>query len=157
MHEDNVKKVNINQSLNSTLTILGSHARKKNVNIKTNLDENLFEIECFPASINQVFVNVISNAIDATPNNTGNIRILTQKLKDHCLIQISDNGVGIEKKNIDKIFDPFFTTKEIGKGTGLGLSISYNIVKKHNGNITVNSTLNKETTFKIELPLAYFK
>ena len=157
LHEDNVKKVNINQSLNSTLTILGSHARKKNVNIKTNLDKNLFEIECFPASINQVFVNVISNAIDATPNNTGNIRILTQKLKDHCLIQISDNGVGIEKKNIDKIFDPFFTTKEIGKGTGLGLSISYNIVKKHNGNITVNSTLNKETTFKIELPLVYFK
>ena len=157
LHEDNVKKVNINQSLNSTLTILRSHARKKNVTIKTNLDENLFEVECFPASINQVFVNVISNAIDATPNNTGNIRISTQKLKDHCLIQISDNGVGIEKKNIDKIFDPFFTTKESGKGTGLGLSISYNIVKKHNGNITVNSTLNKETTFKIELPLAYFK
>lgn len=157
LNEDNVKKVNINQSVNSTLTIIGNHARKKNVNIETNLDKNLFEIECFPALINQVFVNVISNAIDATPNNTGNIVISTQKLKDNCLIQISDNGIGIDQKNIAKIFDPFFTTKEIGKGTGLGLSISYNIIKKHNGNITVNSTLNKETTFKIELPLAYLK
>ena len=157
LNEDNVKKVNINQSVNSTLTIIGNHARKKNVNIETNLDKNLFEIECFPALINQVFVNVISNAIDATPNNTGKIVISTQKLKDNCLIQISDNGIGIDQKNIAKIFDPFFTTKEIGKGTGLGLSISYNIIKKHNGNITVNSTLNKETTFKIELPLAYLK
>lgn len=157
LNEDNIKKVNINQSLNSTLTILGNHARKKNVNIETKLDKNLFEIECFPALINQVFVNVISNAIDATTNNTGNIIISTQKLKNKCLIQISDNGVGIDQKNIAKIFDPFFTTKEIGKGTGLGLSISYNIIKKHNGNIAVNSTLNKETTFKIELPLAYLK
>ena len=72
-----------------------------------------------------------------------------------CYIQFIDNGVGINKENITKTLDPFYTTKKIGEGTGLGLSISYNIVKKHHGNLVVQSIPHEKTCFKIELPLDF--
>lgn len=155
LDENDLKTIDLHENIESTLVILGSHARKKNVTINTNFDKQLSLIECFPASINQVIVNLISNAIDAVKLDEGEINISTKINNKTCLIHIVDNGKGISKKFIDKIFDPFFTTKEVGKGTGLGLSITYNIIKKHNGNIKVTSEENKGTSFKIELPLNF--
>ncbi len=155
LNEDDVKTIDINKSINSTLTILGSHAREKLVTITKQYTEESIKVECFPASINQVFVNLLTNAIDACPNNGGEINIKVYQNEKSCFIEVEDNGYGISKSNISKIFDPFFTTKGIGKGTGLGLSISYNIIKKHNGNISVESEQNRKTVFKLEIPLKY--
>jgi signal transduction histidine kinase len=152
LDENNVKKINLHENIKSTLVILGSHARIKNTTIKTHFDNNVKDIECFPASINQVIANIVANAIDAIKENTGQIDISTQNEKNFCKISIKDNGRGISEGDIKKIFDPFFTTKEVGKGTGLGLSISYNIIKKHNGSINVISGIGKGSTFIIDLP-----
>lgn len=155
LDESNVKSINLHQNIESTLLILGSHAREKNVKINKYFDSKTIKIDCFPASLNQVIANIISNAIDATERDQGEINITTSLDKNQCLIEISDNGIGIKQEDIGKIFDPFFTTKEIGKGTGLGLSISYNIIKKHKGNITVVSEIGKGTSFTIEIPSVY--
>ncbi len=155
LNENDVKTIDINKSINSTLTILGSHAREKLVTITKHYTEESIKVECFPASINQVFVNLLTNAIDACPNNGGEININVYQNEKSCFIEVEDNGYGISKSNISKIFDPFFTTKGIGKGTGLGLSISYNIIKKHNGSISVESEQNNKTVFKLEIPLKY--
>ena len=157
LNENDIKSIELSESIKSTLTILGSHARKKNINIEFQFSKSPILIKCFPALINQVFVNILSNSIDAVKENIGDIKIKTRQLNNTCFIEIIDNGVGIKEENLGKIFDPFFTTKEIGKGTGLGLSISYNIIKKHNGNFSVNSIPNKETSFTIELPLNFLK
>ena len=76
-----------------------------------------------------------------------------EKDKNKCIIQIKDDGCGMDEQTKEKIFNPFFTTKPVGQGTGLGLSISYKIIQSHNGQITVNSKLNEGTTFNIELPI----
>jgi len=155
LNENDIKTIDINKSINSTLTILGSHAREKLVTITKQYSEESIKVECFPASINQVFVNLLTNAIDACPNNGGEINIKVYQNDKSCFIEVEDNGYGISRSNINKIFDPFFTTKGIGKGTGLGLSISYNVIKKHNGSISVESEQNNKTVFKLEIPLKY--
>tara|TARA_Y100000766_G_scaffold169211_1_gene145286 strand:+ start:8432 stop:10309 length:1878 start_codon:yes stop_codon:yes gene_type:complete len=155
LNEDDVKVIDIKDAIESSLKILNSHAKQKKISISTQTNSNEILVECFPSSINQVFVNLISNAIDACPNENGEINVKASLQKNICLIKIRDNGCGIEKKNIAKIFDPFFTTKSIGKGTGLGLSISYNIIKKHNGNILVENNQKYGVCFTIEIPVKY--
>tara|TARA_Y100000589_G_scaffold323307_1_gene357643 strand:- start:7036 stop:8940 length:1905 start_codon:yes stop_codon:yes gene_type:complete len=152
LNEDDVKTIDINEAIESTLKILGSHAKNKKITISTNINSSPLNIECFPASINQVLVNLISNSIDACPNKNGEINVKAEIIENICVIKIKDNGCGIEEKNFGKIFDPFFTTKTIGEGTGLGLSISYNIIKKHNGSITVENNINKGACFTLEIP-----
>jgi signal transduction histidine kinase len=110
------------------------------------------EIECNPGQLNQVFVNIIMNALQALKNG-GILEIKSRKEADKLLITFSDNGDGIEPDVIDKIFDPFFTTKDINKGTGLGLSISYSIIQDHKGTLSVKSEPGAGTVFTIELPL----
>ena len=155
LDESNVKKIDLHENIKSTLVILGSHARNKQATINTQFDNEVKDIECFPASINQVIANIVANAIDSIEGENGAIEISTKLQNDSYIITIKDNGKGISEINTKKIFDPFFTTKEVGKGTGLGLSISYNIVKKHNGSINVISKLGKGSTFNIELPIRY--
>ena len=157
LNEDDVKIIDLKDAIESTLKILNSHAKQKKVSISTETNSNALLIECFPASINQVFVNLISNAIDACPSENGKINVKASIQKNICLIKIIDNGCGIEKNNIGKIFDPFFTTKSIGEGTGLGLSISYNIIKKHNGNILVENNQKYGVCFTLEIPIKYNK
>jgi signal transduction histidine kinase len=117
--------------------------------------QNIPEIECYAGRLNQVLMNILSNAIQAI-EETGTITIKTYLLDEKekmVVVSIQDSGVGISQENINKIFDPFFTTKDVGKGTGLGLAISMGIVKEHNGRIEVKSQLGKGSEFIIILPI----
>ena len=108
-------------------------------------------IECNPGQINQVFLNLLSNAAQAIKGE-GSITIATEEDEKNLYVKISDTGSGIPPDVVSKIFDPFFTTKDVGKGTGLGLSISYSIIKNHQGKIEVESQVGKGTTFTLTLP-----
>lgn len=114
--------------------------------------QNLKEIPCYPGQLNQVFTNLLDNAIDAIENK-GTITISTKLKKKHVLISIRDTGKGIPEENLRKILDPFFTTKEVGQGTGLGLSICQGIIEKHKGIIDVKSVIGKGTEFIVTLPI----
>lgn len=131
------------------LKIIGIELVKK-------LDENLPEIHGIPDAIEQLLVNLISNARDAMGNTKGSILISTRIFdKDNIELEITDQGVGIPDEYLSKIFTPFFTTKPAGKGTGLGMIIVMNAVEEHGGRIMVKSELNKGTTFTIILPIRH--
>jgi signal transduction histidine kinase len=141
----------IEEGLDAALTLL-THKMKGHVEVIKNYHFRQ-KIICNASKINQVFLNVIDNAVQAMPEQ-GVLIVESLESNNHCVIRISDNGQGIEESTQMKIFEPFFTTKEIGQGTGLGLAISYAIIKEHNGDIVVQSTTGKGTTFVISLPLS---
>jgi two-component system NtrC family sensor kinase len=162
------KPVDIHEGIESTLLILQKQLKGKpndpSIQIIKKYGE-LPKIECYPSQLNQVFMNLLSNAIDAldeqnrqpSPGNkieTPTIWIMTERShEDSVTISIKDNGLGIPKHLQAKIFDPFFTTKAVGKGTGLGLSISYQIiVETHSGELLCHSELGKGTEFVIKIP-----
>jgi PAS domain S-box-containing protein len=140
----------IRKGLESTLNVAW-HELKYKANIIKEFDD-IPEIECVPSQLNQVFMNLMVNAAQAL-DNQGTITLRTKHEKKQIIVEIEDNGFGIKAENLNRLFDPFFTTKPIGTGTGLGLSVSYGIIKKHNGEITVKSQLNKGTCFRICLPV----
>ena len=155
--EGDIKKINIHQGIDATLTLLNNNITSNNIRVIKNYSDLPF-IECYPGKINQVLMNLLSNSVDALKavkiqNHEPVISIETLVNNKNIVIKISDNGVGIPKAIISKIFDPFYTTKEVGEGTGLGLSIVYGIIKSHNGKIDVESEENKSTTFTIALPI----
>ena len=102
----------------------------------------------------EAFINLIINAVQAIGGKEGTISITAAREEDHALISVRDSGMGIGKDILDRIFDPFFSTKEVGQGTGLGLYIVYGIIEKHQGSIRVESAPGNGTTFFIRLPLA---
>jgi two-component system, NtrC family, sensor kinase len=110
-------------------------------------------ITCAPSQINQVFLNLITNAAQALAPANGEITLATRAQAEGVVVEVADNGKGIPPDVLPRIFDPFFTTKEAGKGTGLGLSISYKIVEQHGGRIKVDSQVGKGTRFTVWLPL----
>jgi signal transduction histidine kinase len=141
----------LNEGLESTLVILRSVLKGKELHKELNA---LPRISCAPSQLNQVFLNLINNAAQATPEQGGIIIVRSRAVgKDQVAVDIVDNGHGIPKDVLPKIFDPFFTTKEVGKGTGLGLSISYKIVESHGGRIDVASEVGKGTRFSVYLPI----
>jgi signal transduction histidine kinase len=144
-----VTSFNLNDGLASSLG-LARHMLKA-VNVDRQFGE-IAPITCAPSQINQVFLNLITNAAQALPANGGKITLTTRDDKGGVTVEIADNGKGIPPEVLPKIFDPFFTTKEIGKGTGLGLSISFKIVEQHGGRITVASEVGKGTKFTLWLP-----
>lgn len=161
------KQVDLHEGLDSTLLILKNRLDHPHSKQNSNLDcqpiavrknyGDLPLVHCYASQLNQVFMNLLSNAIDALDGvSHPEITIQTKQLNDQLLqVQIKDNGCGIPEEIRDRLFDPFFTTKEIGKGTGLGLSISYKIiVEQHQGNIRCESVLNQSTTFIIEIPIS---
>lgn len=159
-----MKPVDIHQGIDSTLLILRHRLKAKPALPEIAVIRNFGDlplVECYPAQLNQVFMNIISNAIDAIeehfkePNGeTPTITIHTEIVQDFAVVRISDNGSGIPEAVRCQLFDPFFTTKPIGKGTGLGLSISYQIVtEKHKGQLICHSQPNQGTEFRIEIPL----
>jgi signal transduction histidine kinase len=166
LDEAEKKAVNIHEGIDSTLMILEHRlkAGPKRPAIKvTKAYGDLPLVECYPGQLNQVFMNILTNAIDAIEESFDNkgqkinfqIRIWTQLSADHqVLIGIADNGSGIPQNQIQRLFDPFFTTKPIGKGTGLGLAISYQIItEKHQGKLQCISFPGKGAEFVIEFPL----
>jgi signal transduction histidine kinase len=160
------KAADIHEGLEATLSLL-RHELKYKVDVGKDYDENLPEIVCYPNQLNQVFMNILVNAIQALEldklpdGQRGNIQVKTYQQHAWAVITISDNGKGISRENLDKIFDPYFSTKDAGAaagglGLGLGLSISHKIVcEKHGGKLEVESAEGKGTTFFIKLPLEY--
>jgi len=155
-----MKPADIHEGINSTLIIL-NHRLKQGIEVIKNYG-SLPLVDCYPAQLNQVFMNVIGNAIDALSDMkkgdqgyAPKIWISTEVAADNTVtVKIRDNGPGIDLDCASHIFDPFFTTKSIGKGTGLGLAISEQIVAKHHGKIEMNSEIGKGTEFVINLPVA---
>lgn len=147
-----IKLTDIREGLNSTLNLLIPQYKNK-IKVYKEYGETP-PIECYAGNLNQVFMNIILNALQAMDEvGGGELWVKTyMDENENLVISIKDTGPGIPPENIKKIFDPFFTTKEVGKGTGLGLSISYGIVEAHNGKITVSSEVGKGTTFYITLP-----
>jgi two-component system NtrC family sensor kinase len=114
--------------------------------------ESIPPIKCYPQQLNQVFINLLINAGHAIEGK-GHLTVTTRAHESSVYISIADTGSGIAPEHLSRIFEPFFTTKEVGKGTGLGLSITYDIIKKHQGDIAVDSKVGKGTTFTVRLPL----
>ena len=149
--DDAERKVfDVHRALDSTLNIVWNELKYKAEVVKDYGE--IPDVECLPAQLNQVFMNLFVNAAQAI-DAKGTITIKTYCEKASVFVEVSDTGSGIEEDKINKIFDPFFTTKEPGKGTGLGLSIAYNIIKKHKGEIHVVSRVGEGTTFTVELPV----
>jgi PAS domain S-box-containing protein len=140
----------INESIESTLNIVWNEIKYKAHVIKEYGD--IPQTKCYPQQLNQVFMNLLVNASHSIEKE-GEISIKTWYEDKWICISISDTGCGIKEESLDKIFDPFFTTKEVGKGTGLGLSITYDIIEKHKGHITVESTVGKGTVFTVKIPV----
>lgn len=152
LDESDLQEVSLNEGFQSTVTIINGHAKKHDVRIVTDFGQ-LPLVTCFPAKVNQVVMNLLTNAIDATPAN-GQVTLRTRANDaDSVRIEVTDTGQGIDPAIRERIFDPFFTTKPPGQGTGLGLSISYGIVRDHNGTIEVQSEPGKGATFRVTLPV----
>ncbi len=142
----------LEEGIDDTLAILHNQIKNRIAVIK---DYRLREpVECRSSQINQVFMNVIHNAIQAM-GEKGRLEIVTEREGEMAVVRIRDDGPGIPPEIRDRIFDPFFTTKKVGEGTGLGLSISYGIVQDHAGEILVESAPGQGATFVIRLPLRY--
>ena len=147
--DDDWQWANLHTCLESTLNILNNEIKYKASVIKA--FGVIPDAWCLPHQLNQVFMNLLVNAAHAIENE-GMITVRTGEENAHIWVEVSDNGKGIAPEHLDKIFDPFFTTKAVGQGTGLGLSVSYNIIKKHNGEIQIESHVGIGTTFRILLP-----
>ncbi|MFY0625447.1 MAG: GHKL domain-containing protein [Reichenbachiella sp.] len=153
LDEEEMKPANVNDALDATLILLRNKT-KNVVDIKKFYDDDIQEINCFPGQLNQVFMNILSNAVQALPEGKkdSEIQLYTENQDQHVMIKIKDNGIGMPEQVKRRIFEPFFTTKAVGIGTGLGMSISFGIVEKHGGNIYVNSEEGKGTEFSILIP-----
>ena len=149
-----IQSVDVHESLDNTLVMLRSKL-KGGVSVLREYAENLPKIQAYGSELNQVWTNIIDNAIDAMEGQ-GEIILRTRSAGDWITVEIEDNGAGIPEEVQNNIFSPFFTTKPVGKGTGLGLNISYNIIQKHNGEIKVFSNPGK-TRFVINLPVDFGK
>jgi len=151
--DEAISKVSdINDGLDSTLKIAG-HLLKGGIEVERHYGD-LPKVMCSPAQLNQVFLNIITNAVQAMDKNNGKLTIHTKATGDNVVIEIGDNGKGMDEKTLARIFEPFFTTKDVGQGTGLGLSIAYKIIENHKGKISAKSEVGKGTVFTIELPAA---
>jgi len=155
-------KVNINDPIKDVFKVLGHQLKVHQIELELDLDPELPFIMADHNRLEQVFINLVTNAVDAMDKKG-------EKLKDQdwkrllkiksfsengqAVVTVADTGTGIPKDIIDKIFEPFFTTKEVGKGTGLGVSISYGIVKDYEGTIEIKSKVGKGTTFELRFPV----
>ena len=153
-----VKKLQLNALIEEMVRLSGQRAKFGNVSIETDLKADLPLIDASEIELQQVFLNLINNALDAMEKGGGTLKITTHLENVEkfygVVVDIADTGPGIPKVNLPKIFDPFFTTKPVGKGTGLGLSICYGIIHKMGGEISVDSIQGDGTTFHIHFPLS---
>lgn len=156
LEEAKLKEIDVHESLDNTLNLLAGEAKNR-VQIHK-LYEPVPRVACYASQVNQVFMNILSNALQAI-DGPGQIWISTQAIRDtqdkngKVQISIQDSGKGMKTEVLEKIFDPFYTTKGVGQGTGLGLSISYGIIESHGGEITVRSEVGVGTEFIIVIPV----
>ncbi|MBW1769034.1 MAG: two-component sensor histidine kinase, partial [Deltaproteobacteria bacterium] len=150
--EPHLEDVDVNETLNQTIDLLENYARINNIDIQTALASDLPIIAGDQAQLQQVFMNLISNAIDAIGKD-GLIEVKSERVNSHIAVSVTDDGPGIPKDQQKKVFDPFFTTKQAEKGTGLGLWVSYNLIEKMGGRMVLNSQEGKGTTFIIQIPI----
>jgi two-component system NtrC family sensor kinase len=150
--DSRVQVIQANDLIEEALELSTQRAKYSKVVFNTHLEKNLPFIQASQSEMQQVFLNMINNALDAMDNKGGTIDITTRFEDDAIVIDIADNGPGIHPDYLARIFDPFFSTKSVGKGTGLGLSICYGIINKMGGEITVASVIDQGTTFSIRIP-----
>jgi len=148
--EASFHKVDIKENLQEIISLIEYKLKTMNINLELKL-EKLRPLWAQGERLQQVFINIILNAIDAMPDG-GTLSIALSENSKQAMIKIQDTGTGIKDQHLPHIFDPFFTTKGVGKGTGLGLSISYAIIKEHEGQITVESEWGKGSLFTIYIP-----
>jgi two-component system NtrC family sensor kinase len=142
----------INELVTKSIDLISHQASLQNVMVEKKTHPDLPKIMIDLGQIQQVFINILLNAIEAMPQG-GTLTVWTGIVDDMIAVRFTDTGVGIPKENLPKILDPFFTTKEQGKGTGLGLSVSYGIIERHKGKLEVKSKVGKGTTFTVKLPV----
>jgi two-component system NtrC family sensor kinase len=144
----------LNRIVEHTLSLISHKLQLANVDLRVRLGQGLPEVACDGSQIQQVVINLVMNAAEATPA-WGRVELRTKLAEpaDALVLEVEDSGAGIPEENLSRIFDPFFTTKEVGKGVGLGLAVVYGIVEAHGGNISVESTVGEGTTFTVSLPL----
>lgn len=156
LEESQLKEIDIHESIETTLELLKGEISSR---LKINRQyETIPKVSCYASQINQVFMNILSNAVHAVQGNgqiwiSTNLIKATQNQTGKVQVSIQDSGSGMKPDVLDKIFEPFFTTKEVGRGTGLGLSISYGIIQNHGGDIQVRSQLGVGTEFIITIPI----
>lgn len=158
LDEDDLKRADINEGLESTM-VIANNLIGNNVEVEKNYG-NLPLIECYAGKLNQVFLNIISNAVYAIKKQFGEtaggkLTLNTYFDDEKVYIKIRDNGIGMDEQTQRKIFEPFFTTKDVGEGTGLGMSIAYNTIKKHDGHIVIKSKPGEGTEFTLEIPIKF--
>lgn len=150
--EGSFEKVNLNAILQEVLELVRLKARYEKIEIQAELKEDLPYIKGDPIGLRQVFMNLLINAHQSI-TGAGKVKIVTKNDEKEVTIQVRDTGCGIDDQNLEHIWDPFFTTKSVGEGVGLGLAVTYNIVKKHGGDIKVDSIKGEGSTFTVRLPL----
>lgn len=143
-------RINLNEALESALNIV-RHIFRDRIEVVRQFSD-VPHIECAPSQINQVFLNLFTNAAQAIEGN-GKLLLRTYTDDTHVIASIQDNGKGMPREIIQRVFDPFFTTKDVGQGTGLGLSICYQIVRQHDGYIRVASKPGRGTRFLVAIPI----
>jgi two-component system NtrC family sensor kinase len=152
--DSRLRELDVNDLAAEMAELSEKRARYVNVRLRAELSPGLPHVAGSPSELQQLLLNLINNAMDAMEKNGGDLTIATRLAGDRVELAVSDTGHGIPKSVLPRIFDPFFTTKAVGKGTGLGLSICYGIVKKLGGEITVESSTEKGSTFRVLLPAA---
>jgi C4-dicarboxylate-specific signal transduction histidine kinase len=152
------KPISLNAVIDKVVGLIGTEMKLQNIELKVELQPDLPQVLGDSQLLQQILVNLISNAKWAAAKKFDkgggliSVKTETESGKGFINLYVADNGIGIDGDKIAKIFNPFFTTKQVGEGTGLGLSVAYNIIKKHRGKIEVSSKKNEGSTFKIVLP-----
>lgn len=144
--------VSIENVIDSTLKLIANELSLNSVELDLDIAQDLPDINGSPGNLQQVFLNLFLNSIQAMPEG-GRLAVRAALEDDFIRIDVSDTGSGISPENLDKVFDPFFTTKEVGEGTGLGLSVCYGIIERHKGSIVIDSSPGRGTTVTIRLPV----
>ncbi len=152
LDEAEFKEADLNAALNSTIEIIQHQIKEKNIQLEKSLT-SLPMVLCHPGKINQVFLNLLMNAIQACERGGVVTARTSAETGKGVVIEVQDNGCGICPEHRPRLFEPFFTTKPVGQGTGLGLSVSFGIVRDHGGVIEVDSEAGRGSTFRIRLPL----
>ena len=151
--EPKMDTVDVNKVIEDALSFLAREAMFRNIAVEKSLDDELPLVKSDQAQLQQVLLNLMNNALDAVPDDTGRIRIATRQNGQFLEVAVTDNGPGVRPEIREKIFDPFYTTKQPGKGTGLGLAISHSLVEKLGGSLTLESRPGQGATFLVRLPL----